>query len=212
MIAAVLAVGTIFLILIASEYLWRQHILRGEAARKMIHILTATFIASWPFFMSFRTIQLLSLALIVVISVSRYLQVFGSIHTVERKSAGDILFAIGIGLTALVTSNKWIFAAAMLHLGLADGITGLVGSRTKGKTLFNIRGEKRTLAASLTFFGLSLAILAWATLVAPAGLGGVAIYIPWLAFQATVVESLSIWGTDNITVPLFIVLILNSLR
>jgi dolichol kinase len=95
---------------------------------------------------------------------------------------------------------------------VADGLTGLVGSRTKSKPIFSVYGEKRTLAASLTFFGLSLAILGWLTLIAPAGLRGIAIYIPWLAFQAMVVESLSIWGIDNISVPLFIVIILSALR
>jgi dolichol kinase len=212
MIAAAMAVGLIFLVLMASEYLWRKDILRGEAARKTIHILTGVFVATWPFFMSFKTIQLLSLALLVVVALSRYFKLFGSIHSVDRKSAGDILFAIGILLTAHATNNKWIFAAAMLHLGLADGLTGLIGSRTKSRTLFKVAGERRTLAASLTFFMCSLLIFGWVTIVAPAGLKDIAIYIPWVAFLVTVVEGLGVWGTDNILVPLVVVLILNSLR
>lgn len=210
---AILFAGFIILgIVLVAEYLGRKGIMHGEAPRKMVHMLGGLFIASWPFFMGFRTIALLSLAAAVVMLVVRYFKLFGSLHNVDRKSAGDVLFAAGIGLTALVTTNKWIFSAAILHLAVADGLAALIGTRVKSKVLIHIGGERRTVAGTLAFFISSALILCWLTLAVHTGLRAVAIYIPWLAFQATAIEFISIWGADNILVPLYLAAILNSLR
>ncbi len=212
MIAVILAGLVISAIVIISEYLGRSGKLGGETARKTVHILGGIFIASWPSFMSFRTIELLSLVAIVVILAVRYLKLFGSLHNVDRVSAGDIMFALGIFATALITSNKWIFAAAILQLSLADGLAALVGTHFKSQQLLRIHGERRTVAGTLTFFIFSLLILMWLTLIVHSGLRELAVYTPWLALQATAIEFISIWGTDNILVPVYVALVLSSLR
>ena len=212
MIPVVLALLVLVVIVLISEYLGQRKILRGEAARKSVHILGATFIATWPFFMSFRTIVWLSLAFIALILLVRYFNLLDSLHDISRRSAGDVMFALGITGSALITNNEWIFAAAMLHLGLADGIAALVGTNFKSQVLVNIHGEKRTLAGTISFFLVSLAILGWVTLIAPSGLHEIAVYIPFIATLATAVEFVSILGSDNVLVPLYITTILQSLR
>jgi len=212
MIAVLWAGLAILLIVVISEYLGRTGTLRGEAARKLVHIVGGVFIAFWPFFMSFKTIELLSLAAVVAVAAVRYLKLFGSLHDVERKSAGDVMFALGALASAVIAQDKWIFAAAILELSLADGLAAIVGTRFKSKQLLHIKGERRTLVGTLTFFIVSLLILAWLTVVAPSGLHDLVIYIPWLAIQATAVEFVSIWGTDNILVPSLMALVLRGLR
>ncbi len=199
-------------IVLFSEYLGRHKIVRTEVARKSVHILGATFIASWPFFMSFTTVVVLSLISIGLMLAVRYFNLFGSLHDVDRRSAGDVMFALGVAAAALVTTNEWIFAAAMLHLGLADGLAALVGTRYKSHVLMHIGDEKRTLAGTLSFLIASLLILGWLILLAPAGLHDLAMYIPFIAILATAIEFISIWGTDNVSVPLYVAAMLQSLR
>ncbi len=211
MIQAFLAAAGILFLTITVDYLGRKHKIRTETIRKIVHIVGGTFVATWPFFMSFKAIELLSLASIVVFLIVRHYKILGSLHAIERRSAGDILFGVGVGLSALISANKWIFAAAILHLSLADGLAGLIGTHPRSKHAYKIFGERRTVAGSLTFFLVSMAILGWVTHSAPA-MSGVTLYMPWIAFLAAVVENLSVLGTDNIFVPLFIVFMLNSLR
>ncbi len=224
MIQVLSAIAAIFLILLFTEYLQRHKWLTGEANRKFIHISVASFVASWPFFMSFQMIELISIAFLAVLILSKKSDFFRSflsiiLHTkksdllrsingLDRQGWGEAMFAVGIGLTALISANKWIFAAAMLHLGLADGLAALIGSRAAKKNYYLVCGEKRTLQGTLTFFILSFAITAWVVLIAPAGLSPLPTTIIGVPIMATVLENISVLGSDNIVVPVFIAAVL----
>ncbi len=211
MIRTLFAVSIILLILVVAEYARHRKWLKGETNRKFVHIVTGTFVATWPFFMSLRLVQVLSLALLLVITFSRQLNLFRSIHSVDRRGAGEILFALGIGLTALMSVNKWVFAAAILHMSLADGLAGLVGARVHLRGHYTVFGEKRTVQGTLTFLLLSVAILSWVVFIAPAGLHSAASVVLWLPILATIVENVSILGLDNVSVPVLVAVVLGLL-
>src|SRR5689334_3081303 len=119
MISQLVCVASIFVFLVFIEVLARKKKIHGEVSRKIIHIVVGSFIAFWPFFMSFRKVQQLSLALLLVVIFSKFFHIFKSIHAVRRFTLGELMFPIGIGLAALLTNSKWIFAAAILHMSLA---------------------------------------------------------------------------------------------
>src|SRR4051794_31644966 len=108
MLYVFLSLMAVFLILVASELLWNSKKLKGELARKFVHITVGTFVAFWPFYMSFRTIQIISVAFLAVVLITKKLKIFKAVHTVNRKTWGDMLFAVGIGLAAFLTKNDWI--------------------------------------------------------------------------------------------------------
>lgn len=202
----------IFGLLVLCEYLWRTHKLHGEGARKFIHIIVGTFVATWPFYLSWNAIFLISVAFLVVVVVSRHLGFFKSLRAIERKSWGEHLFALGIGITSLITREPWIFAAAILHLSLADGAAGLVGSRYGKSTTYKILGHNKSVVGTLTFYFVSVLIIALATTKA----GGFemaqpAIYI-LLPIATTLLENVGIYGTDNILVPLVVAGVLNTVQ
>ena len=117
-----ISLAAIFLLLLITESLWRQHKLPTETSRKIIHMGTGVIIAFWPLYLSWLTIQLLSLCLLVVILLSHHFHIFKSIHSVKRLTKGEILYPVGIGLCALLEPAPWMFTAAILHLALADGL------------------------------------------------------------------------------------------
>lgn len=211
MIEAFLGVGPVLMLLVLSEYLWRRERLRGERARKLIHVAAGVFIAFWPWFMPFRTIQLISLVMIVVILLSRKFNIFQGIHGVRRHTIGDVLFPVAVGLIASLAASKWVFAAALLHLGLADGMAAVVGDRLGKKNRYKLFGEFKSIAGSLTFLGFSVLIMIGLIIFGPAQFRS--FYLPLITLlpvMATCMENLSIRGTDNIFVPLLLTLMLNQ--
>lgn len=213
MIKAVMAALAIFLILVISESLWRKKLIHGELARKMVHILVGSFVAAWPFFMPIKSVEYISLALIAGVVISRQFNIFRTIQSLGRRGGGDVLFAVGIGLAALLSVNKWIFAAAILHMSLADGLAAAIGSLAdaKGKGVYRFFGETRTLLGTAVFWLVSIGILVWVTTVAGTGLHGARHVLLWLPLTTALLENVSILGLDNVTVPIYIAVILGLL-
>ncbi len=212
MVNAALSVLAAFALLVIGEALWRAKILKAELGRKFIHITVGTFVAFWPFYMSFRQIQLIAVAFFVVVTASRSLNIFKSIHAIDRKTWGDVLFAIGILLASSITSSKWIFLAAILHLSLADGLAAVIGSNYGKKHQYKVLGFTKSVVGTATFWLVSLLIL-----ITVITLGGANYYIVTftaillLPLTATAIENIAVYGLDNLFVPLLIVVVLSQM-
>lgn len=206
MIKVAASLFVIFLVLVVAEYGWRQKYLRGERARKVIHISVGTFVAFWPWLMSWRQIQLISLAFLVIVVISRRYRIFQAIFSVDRRTYGEELFAVAVGLCALLTTNKAFFAIAILHMALADGLAAVVGQRIHKKWRFMVFGQAKTLLGSLAFWIISL----WVIGIGLMFTGGQVPYdhyiIAIIAIPplATAVEVLCPWGLDNLFIPVFV--------
>jgi phytol kinase len=206
MIAILLAVLPVFLLLVFTEYLWRHNKLRGESARKFVHILVGSYVAFWPFFISFEAIQLISAAFLLVVAVSLKFNVFKSIHGVARQTWGEVLFAVGIGLVAVLTNEPWVFAACILHLSVADGLAALTGLAWGKKTMYVIAGHKKSLVGTGVFWFSSLIITAIAIYHLPYLQLESRSLLLWLPLATSFTENLGLGGTDNVLVPLIVYL------
>ncbi len=206
MILSVVSLGIVGLILVVSEYLLKHKILHGEISRKFVHIVAGTFIASWGFYLSTQQIQALSAVLLLGVILSKWLKVFGSVHSVTRKTWGEVFFAVSIGLTATLAPNEWVFAAAILHMSIADGLAAIVGTRFGKSTGYIVFGQYKTLVGSITFYLASATIMAVLILVSPAGFSNQAwLAVMWIPLLTTVTENIAINGIDNLAVPLVVV-------
>lgn len=205
------AAAGVFAILVAAEILWHTKVFRDEVARKFIHVGVGTFVAFWPYFLSWHQIEAMSLALLLGIAVSKHNGLFKSVHGVSRKTYGELLFPVGIGLSALIAPAPMIFTAAILHLSLADGFAALVGKYYGQRHQYKILQHTKSLAGTATFLLTSIIIVSGAVL-----LGGHTITWPLLPVlvclpvAATILENLAIAGTDNLLVPLLIILVLQA--
>ncbi len=202
------AIAVVFLILIFAEYLSRYKGVHSELTRKIVHVLVGMFVAFWPFFLSWRQIQVLAVLFLVAVLVSIKLNIFNSIHAVSRNTMGEVLFALVIGLLGFISSDPWIFAAAMLHLSLADGLAAVVGLAYGGHNSYHILGRTKSLAGSLAFFFTSLVIMIW--YVSFSGTDPSVVSLLWLPLMATIAENLSGQGTDNLVIPLLVAFVLSS--
>lgn len=206
MASILLAVLPVFCLLIATEYLYRTNKLRGESARKLIHIIVGSYVAFWPFFISFETIQAISAAFLVVVIVSLKFNIFKAIHGVARQTWGEVMFAVGIGVIAVLTDEPWIFAACILHLSVADGFAALSGLRWGKKTMYVIAGHKKSLVGTGVFWLCSLIITAVAIYFLPYLQIESRVLLLWVPLATSLTENIGGGGTDNVLVPLIVYL------
>ncbi len=198
-------------ILAAGEILKNKKILKGESARKFIHILFGVYVAFWPYVLSRNGLLLLCAMLLPVIIASHFLHVFRAIHAGRERLVGEVLYAVAIAVTAFMATEPWVFTTSILILALADGCAALVGKKHGHKTprLY----KNKTLAGALAFFVCAVGAITVGYL-----LGDTAsmsrysfVLFLWLPLFLSLIELVSPWGTDNLFVPVVSAYVLNVL-
>lgn len=198
----VLTLLAILLLLVISELWWRRRDIHNELSRKFVHLSVGTLVAFWPFYLSRLDIELLSLAFVVVVVLSKRFHVFNAIHSVQRPTWGEVYFALSVGIIALVTNNKWIYLAALLQMSVADGLAAVIGVRYGVTHKYLVFRRVKSLAGTSAFLIASLLILTASSHYGHLSLGAAQIVI--ISLAAGLLENIGIDGLDNILVPLFV--------
>lgn len=198
----------IFMVLVLSESLHRKKLVSIEISRKLVHIFSGVIVAFMPFFASWREIQILGLAFIGVILISKKLKIFRSIHAVERVTSGEILFAVAITTLAILEPKVWIFTISILHLAVADSMAAIVGVRWGKVTSYKLFGNKKSLHGSLAFLLTSIVIMlsAFLTHRNDYNIWYLVVFIP---IVLTAIENISWYGLDNFFIPVACLYLLN---
>lgn len=126
----------------------------------------------------------------------------------QRPTWGEIMFALSVGIVALVARDSWVYLAALLHMSLADGLAAVVGTRFGRRTRYRVLGQHKSIVGTATFFIVSLGILAGYALFTP---NAFSLWFVPLALATTVLENAAIRGLDNLLVPVLVAVVLNSL-
>ena len=139
-----------------------------------------------------------------------------AIYAVERRTYGDIFFAVSIALCALLAEASWIYGIAILIMAVADGGAAVVG-RLWGQSnlyfVFGLKSLRKSVAGTAAY-----ALLVYASIGAGWLLGGndaisshAFLVLAVLPILATLFENVSPYGFDNLITPLFTVIFLNAL-
>lgn len=199
-----LTILPVFLLLVLSELLWRLDLLRGESARKLVHIIVGSYVAFWPFLVSFEVIQAISAAFLLMVGVSLKFGLFKSIHGVARRTWGESLFAVGIGLIAVLTNEPWIFTACILHMSVADGFAALAGKKWGKGNRYKVFGHEKSVVGTSVFWLMSVFITGLAVINIPELQLHSLSFLIWLPLMTSMTENIGIGGTDNVLVPLLV--------
>lgn len=157
--------------------------------------------AFWPYLLSWNQIRLLSLGFLLVVAFSRYWQIFRAIHSVHRLTLGEFFFALAVGLLSFVQHHPHIYTAALLVMSLADGLAAVLGTRFGKQSRYRVFGATKSVVGTLTFLVVANAILAiysHTSQLLPAWEVGL------VALGATLLENIGAYGSDNLSVPLFV--------
>ena len=197
------------LILLVGEWGWDRGWWRGEWARKFVHTAIGVFVATWPFYLSWDTIRIISILLFIGFIVAMHAKLFRSIGGIARLSFGEVLFALMIGFLTLFSQTKGIYAVAILHLALADSAAAVTGVRWGKSTRYRVLGQTKSLVGSSAFLAVSLALCIGFGVLHPGvvPLGG----IVTISLSATALEIIGVYGLDNVIVPLLVAVALSAL-
>ncbi|HSX46521.1 MAG TPA: hypothetical protein VLF87_00835 [Patescibacteria group bacterium] len=207
MLTFLLIVAAGLLYLLVYELLRNKLHLSNEYSRKTFHAVHGVLVGMAPFFISYRWIIAFELLLFIEMLLVRRYRLLRWLYQVGRVSWGDFFTVAGVVIVALMHPNKWIFLAAMLHLGLADAAAALVGKRYGKSTSYKVFGQTKSLAGSLAFYAVSIAIMIGIVhfgQLQPA-FWPIILLLPPLV---TLGENVSIFGSDNMVIPILVVLLL----
>ena len=191
-----------------------------DFTRKFIHIGVGMWVVGTAFLFETWYLALIPPATFVIINAISYLRgTFGAMEMEERGNLGTIYFPIAFGA---VIYYFWpqpvLMVAAMMLLTWGDAMAAVFGERY-GHYRWSIGGKTRSLEGSIAmlFFSwltTSIALFAMPYLVGKPLINWMMalIYGGVVAIVCTLVEALSPWGTDNLTIPAAAVLILHLLR
>lgn len=199
----------IFVIVVLAEFLWRAKLLESEYSRKLIHITVGTFAAFWGFYLNDMQVVLLATAMFAVVLISRFVGLFAAIHSVKRKTWGELFFPLGIAMSAVITVSPWVFLAAVLHVSLADGFAAVIGRGYVKKYGYKVFGQQKTVVGTLTFFNASIFIILAVMLLAPELPISLALVllVPLIASAA---ENIGMYGSDDLLVPIVVGFLLSN--
>lgn len=216
MIKLFIALVPIVFILFCSEYLWRKKIVKGEKARKFIHILAGCYMAFWSLYLPFDGIFILGISALTLLLYSRFTNLFHAIYAVKRKTYGELFYAVALIVCALLGREPWIFTISILFLALADGGAAVVGrywGKNNGYKVFGSKYLKKSMAGTTAFVVLAYVSIAIGWLISDGSIIGenVIMVFALLPAGAVILENIMPFGLDNLATPLFATLLLNSL-
>ncbi len=181
---------------------WPQ---QREWSRKLVHIGTGPVVLlAWGFGIG-REIALPVALLVTAATVlnHRY-QLLPAVEDVGRPSYGTVAYgaSISILLALYWPQQPLAVAAGVLVMAFGDGLAGLVGPALPSRR-WSLWGQTKSLAgtgcmllAALTVLGLLAALASSTGQPAPAAAACLG-----LALLATALEQWSVFGVDNLSVP-----------
>jgi phytol kinase len=202
-------------LLLASTYLATKRIVSNEEIRKFVHIISGGYFSIVAVAFDLQTTFYLACIVLAALLISRSINLFGYLHKINRKSYGDILYVFTIGIMALMIGQTWVFVTSVMFMAIADAAAAVVGSRWGDNRLLLYRpyyGLKKSWPGTLAFMISGYVILIVAFLIQGVVYDNAMLYVlVGLPLSTAFIELFSPWGLDNVTVPVFVAIALQSI-
>ncbi len=199
-----------------------------EVGRKLVHISLGLYCLTFPWIFSaaweVAVTCGLAIGLFMLARGTMRASLGGSLHSVERTSYGELLFALSVALLFWLKGGHYIlerndvppigpvlYILPILILTLCDAASALVGSRY-GRRMFRIEEGKKSVEGVIVF-----AVTAWLValisflLLTDIGRGEVVLLAFITAVFGALLEAASWRGLDNLFIPLGLYFLLANL-
>ena len=183
------------------EVLKRKNILSVNSTRRLIHIGAAIIAYTFPNYLSLEQALIMCFIVLLMMVFSRYKSVLSHIHKVSRKTWGEIFYPLGMMIATFVFLPNSVgnFRIIILILGISDLLANIIGTNW-GVHSFIVFNCKKSLEGLIAFF-LSAFVILIIFQVSPI----TAIFISLISSTA---EFFSPYGSDNLTVPVIVSILL----
>ena len=203
-LALIISYVYIFAMIGVGEGLRRWRGYSTEFTRKFIHIAVGTWALGTVLLFqrwSFAIIPPLSFVALNYISYRR--EIFKAVETGEKGNLGTVYFPISFAfIICLFWTRPNLLVASLMPMTWGDALAAILGRRY-GQRKYSVLAFTRSMEGSLAMFLFSwLSTFLALLLLPPLGWQTSLLYSLGLAVFATLVEALSPWHIDNLTVPL----------
>jgi len=200
----------VFAVLGLAEGLRRQRNYSSDFTRKVIHISVGMYSVLTVFLFERWEWAIIPPATFIVINFLDFKYgVMQAMTSSDRSNLGTVYFPLSFVIIIwLFWDRPGLLVASLMPLTWGDALAAVMGKRY-GQRHYTVLGSTRSLEGSLTMFalsalgaGLALALFGEAN--------------PWVAALGTavgaaLVEAVSPWGLDNLTIPAVSALLLSLL-
>jgi dolichol kinase len=209
----------VFGVLAIAEILRRVGQRPVDVTRKFVHVGVGMWVVGTvAFFENWQFAIIPPATFVVVNAISYWRGTFRSMEGEERENPGTIYFPIAFGaMIYLYWDQPTLLVASLMPLTWGDAMAAAVGRRW-GEYTFTVGRHTRSLEGSAAMLFWSWVTTFLALLVMPYVLAEprvewllALIYAGAIALGCTLVEALSPWGIDNLTVPAAAAVMLNFL-
>ncbi len=200
----------IAIIIVSAKFFVKDN---SEASRKYIHILLCNwwFIAMYffdhPIWASF-----VPLTFIIINYLSYKKNLINVMEREKQDGLGTVYYAISLFLLVIysfgIIKNPAIGMIGILVMGYGDGLAAVIGQTVPSKK-YKVGDSQKSIAGSLTMFVISFIIIS--IFLVSSSVEAWQIKAILLSAMITVIEAVSIKGTDNLVVPLLTSLLLTFL-
>jgi phytol kinase len=174
-----------------------------DFTRKFIHIGVGMWAYGTVMLFETRTFAIIPpLAFVAINAFSYWRGTFKAMETGERGNLGTIYFPMAfVAIVWLLWDRRAVVVASLMPMTWGDALAAVVGQRF-GKRRYTVLGSTRSLEGSAVMF-----VAAWVAVFIPLVLFATAAPLTalWIsavtALGAALIEAVSPWGIDNLTVP-----------
>ncbi len=213
---AVIYLISLSLLLIFNEMIYRRLNLKGEITRKFAHFTATLSTLTFPhLFNDHWYVLILALIFFFVLYLSRNSAYLRSIHDINRPSAGSYLLPLAIYFTFLIShlmGDRYLFILPMMILAICDPVAGILGINLQQYNqrirIFNRELQKTWLGSTsflISSFFISVIVLYLRHMSFDLKTFWLAVII---AITGTVAELLSYKGSDNLFIPMSVLIVL----
>jgi len=214
-IAIVYLVG-ISVLLAFNELNYRRLNVKGEITRKFAHFSATLATLPFPYiFSSHWYVFVLATLFFIVLAVTQKSRQLKSIHDISRKSMGSYLLPLSIYVTFLISNileNKFLFILPMLILAICDPMAAILGINIKkynGRIKIGTWKFQKTWLGTAAFFVTGVIIAMIALYFHMEAFNFKTVWLSLLvAFVGMLAEFISWRGSDNLSIPLSVVVVL----
>lgn len=204
------------MLLTFNEMVYRRLNLKGEITRKFAHFTATLSTITFPYlFDDHWYVLALAIVFFVLLFASRNHSYLRSIHDIDRISVGSYLLPAAIYLTFLVShllNDRFLFILPILVLAICDPVAGILGINLQQYNhqirIFN-KTLQKTWLGSASFFVSCFIITIIALYFNQEKLDLKTFWLAIIvAFVSTLTEMFSWKGSDNLLIPLSVLLVL----
>jgi len=172
-----------------------------EIVRKIIHIGIGPLIPIAQLLKIDQNSALIFTGIVSLMVLINYVyKIFPTIEDVERKSFGTLFYCLSLFILISIFWNKdpYALVAGFFIMTFGDGLAGLIGKSLNSKSWIFFK-QRKSLFGTLSMFLTSLLVVCS---VGYAQQKNFHLSYLTIAFIATILEQLSIFGIDNFIVPI----------